>query len=359
MRLQRILLASVAGLGLALLVLTALSSLTVQAQQVFFYRYVVNPGGVDSGDCRSETAPCRTVQYALGQAGPGDRIRVADRSDLLGPSVYTGTIGITKSVTLDGAWTATCGPLPMGVCDFSAVSCAPQNVILDAQGAAWTIGVTGTPGLITPTIRCFTITGAGQVVSGTFGGGIHSQNASLTVAENVITNNIAAAYGGGIYIASGSVMITANEVLSNYATWGGGGIYLSPNVTATLFGNYIADNRTSSSGAGAALSLDRATLTATANLVARNQSRLIWNITGDITHSVQAVNNVLTNNVIVGGTEPNGVIGIGHYHVVLLHNVIVSNTNKFSPFVADAVKLSDGVTGTFVNNLLALNRVVT
>ncbi len=347
----RLLLASASGSALALLVLAALGGLTAQAQQIFFYRYVVNPGGVDSGDCRSATAPCRTVQYALSQAGPGDRIRVADRSDIPGPSVYTGTIGITQSVTLDGAWQATCGTM---ICNFTPATCTPQSVILDGQGAMWTIGITGTPTLITPTIRCFTITGAGQTVSGTFGGGIHSQNASLTVAENVITGNVAAAYGGGIYIESGSVVITANDVLSNYATWGGGGIYLAQNVTATLYGNRIAGNWTGNNGVGGAIK-QGSIATATANLITHNRSRVIWIISGDGSQRVTAVNNVLMHNVVVGGTEPKGVLEIDNDQAILLHNLIVSNTNATSPFLADAVKISNGAIVTLANNLFAHN----
>lgn len=339
------------AVGLALAAMVLLHGLTTQAQQIFFYRYVVNPGGVDMGDCRNETAPCRTVQYALSQAGSADRILVADRSDLAGPSFYTGTVGITKSVTLDGAWQATC----LVKCDFTPVPCAPQNVVLDAQGAEWTIGVTGTTGLITPTIRCLTIAGAGQPVAGTFGGGIHSRNASLIVEEDVITNNVASAYGGGVYIESGSVMITATDIVSNFAMWSGGGVYLAADVTAALYGSRIAKNRTSNLGTGGALALHRANLTATANLITENLSRLIWETSGDGGQRVTAVNNVLMNNVVVGGTEPKGVVGVGQYQAALLHNVIVSNTNATPPFGADAVKLSNGAVITLANNLLARN----
>jgi hypothetical protein len=347
MRLQRILLASAVGLGLALLALAALTGPIVQAQQIINYRYVVNPGGADISDCRSETAPCRTVQYVLSQAGPGDRVRVADRSDLAGPAVYTGTIGITQSVTLDGAWQATCGM----ICDFTAVPCAPQNVVLDAQGTAWTIGVTGTPGLITPTIRCFTITGAGRVVSGTFGGGIHSQNASLTVAESVITNNVAAAYGGGIYIASGSVVITANDVLSNYATWGGGGIFLAQGVTATLYGNRIADNRTSPSGSGGAIASDRAILTATHNLLVNNRSQMAWSLSGQADRRVMLANNVVMNNVI----WPYAAVEIQGYQATLVHNTIVSNTNPYTLASGTQGVWLNNTTVTLTNNLIAHN----
>src|SRR6185295_3247998 len=37
----------------------------------------VAPEGADAGDCDDNHAPCRTLQYALGQVGPGDAIKLA------------------------------------------------------------------------------------------------------------------------------------------------------------------------------------------------------------------------------------------------------------------------------------------
>ena len=104
----RLLLAIGLAVGLALGVWAVLASHVAEAQTVC-KRFVVSPGGTDTGSCTSIVAPCRTIQYALSKAAPNDRICVADRTDFphaLWPSVYTGTVSITKNVILDGGWTA-------------------------------------------------------------------------------------------------------------------------------------------------------------------------------------------------------------------------------------------------------------
>ena len=127
----RLLVAIGLAVGLTLGVWAALASQSAEAQAVC-KRFVVSPGGSDTGNCASNAAPCRTIQYALSKAALGDRICVADRTDLpysLWPSVYTGTVSINKNVILDGGWTA----FPMsGHWHFQAGACPSQNVVIDA-----------------------------------------------------------------------------------------------------------------------------------------------------------------------------------------------------------------------------------
>ena len=296
------------GLGIALtvaiLMLAAQIGRPVQAAPICA-RYVVS-GGFNSGNCASSTTPCKTIQYALQQAASGDRICVADRSDLSGPTTYYGTVVVTKSVTLNGGWETS------GVGDpFTAADCPSQNVVIDGQGLYRVISITGN---VTPTIQCFTITG-GNATGQTddcygsgghpdgCGGGIFVYSAHPIIVNNIITNNFAAitssgyptsdtGYGGGIYlmdasqtIISGNVIISNaastancgagggiylygdasgtrvqnNQVLSNTATtmnrsaWGGG-IYGGPD-GALIQGNWVEGNRTNSinTGSGAGL----------------------------------------------------------------------------------------------------------
>jgi len=441
MKLERLLLAFAAGLGAVLLVSVALAGRPAQAAPAC-NRYVVSPGGVDSGNCSS--GACRTIQYALRQAAPGDRICVADDVGHIGPSVYTGTLAITRSVTLDGAWTAAC--INPGVCRFDAAACVPQNVVLDAHpfGAGYDVGadeascnrfVLNTDGSdtgntcgdqahpcrtvlraldqaadgdticvadnplqpgpsvyagvytvdrsvtldgawqascvdphnltcsfwpvpcnpanvvldaqragrvlritrnTTPTIYCFTITG-GQVV-GESGGGILSENAASIVSSNLITDNVAVnGTGGGVCVSGGTPVITANTIVSNLAAYGGGGVRLRGG-PVILYGNLIADNQ---SNYGGGVHLDQVWVTATANLVMRNRADSAWSTSAVPGNHFVALNNVLAYN---GGTA----FSIYVYQATLLHNTIVSNTGY-------GVRGAYTATITLTDNIIAYN----
>ncbi len=314
----------------------------VGADEASCSRFVLNTDGDDtSNDCSDPAYPCRTVQRALGQAAEGDIICVAHNPLQPGPSVYTGTNTIDKSVRLDGAWEAACVDPHNLTCGFTAVSCNPANVVLDAQGAGRVMTVTGASGWITPTVRCLTLTG-GRTTADPNGGGLYSRDATLVVAQTVITNNVSTSFGGGIEIESGSAVITANQVLSNYTTYGGGGIDLSMDTVIWLHGNTIADNRTSVSGYGGAINMDRAILTATANLILNNQSPSAWMLSGSTDRRVMAVNNVVANNDGVG-------LLVYSYQVDLIHNTVVSNTDH-------AVGGYYTATMTLTNNIIAYNK---
>ncbi len=58
-------------------------------------RYVATTG-TDTGDCSSNVSPCLTINYAVGQADPGDTVFVAAGS-------YPEDVVVTKDLTLSGA----------------------------------------------------------------------------------------------------------------------------------------------------------------------------------------------------------------------------------------------------------------
>ena len=57
-------------------------------------RYVLNTDGGDTTDCSDQNHPCRTIQYAVRQAHPGDKICVA-HNPMAGVAEYTGTVNIS------------------------------------------------------------------------------------------------------------------------------------------------------------------------------------------------------------------------------------------------------------------------
>ena len=120
---------------------------------------------------------------------------------------YTGTLAITRSVTLLGA--------------------GPARTILDGNlgGSVVTIA----PG-VTVTITGVTIQG-GSLLAGS-GGGIFNAG-TLTIDNSTLTKN-AAGTGGGIFNGSGTLTVHNSTLAENEASVaGGGGLYNESSVTLT------------------------------------------------------------------------------------------------------------------------------
>ena len=255
------------------------------------YLFVSSSG---SGNACTQAYPC-ALQTALIQATDGETICVAGGTYT---SSGSAVITVTRSITLYGGWDgASSGPV---VRDPEA-----HPTTLDGENARRVVSISGD---ITPTLDGFTIargnaTGltANCGVSGGnpdgCGGGVFVYQAHPLIANNVITNNVAAittagyptgttGYGGGIYLylannavisgntivsntgslanygegggicidGSNSVLVRANRVLSNVATagstwaWGGGIAIFSG--SGSVEDNEIADNWAMSTGAG-------------------------------------------------------------------------------------------------------------
>ena len=255
MKYQRLLLAFGFGVGLVWLLTFALKGHTALAQADVCDRYVVVGGNNNwpSNDCSDPNNPCKSVQYALMWASPGERICVADRDDADGPSTYYGPIVITKSVTLDGAWAAHPNSIGTGWV-FTSTPCTPQNVILSGNGTVRVISITNA----SPAIYCFTITGGnagGAADDPNRGGGIAARDAAPIVVGNIITGNYGCSgavgtgqgRGGGIYMvnAPATAVISNNLIANNTAAKGaagwGGGIYLE-NSSPQVLSNTIQAN---------------------------------------------------------------------------------------------------------------------
>lgn len=277
------------AIGLTLLVFAALSSPPTQAAAVC-NRYVVN-GGNDSwpgNNCSDPNNPCKTIQYALSWATGGETICVADRDDVAGSSTYYGTIIITKSAILDGAWQAHPNPLGAGWV-FTPAVCAPENMILDGLGTGRVISISNA----SPTINCFTITGGdadglgGDPTGCNAGGGIYSRDAAPVIVNNVITGNYGCDFcsttygrGGGIYLlnAPATAVISNNLIAGNVAddsTWGQGGGIVLRNSDALVTSNTIAYNRAGhSAGDGGGIMVVDGTPTIADNQILYNRAGL-------------------------------------------------------------------------------------
>ncbi len=191
-----------------------------------------------------------TIQAALDAATPGDEILVA-------PGIYhEGVDFLGKSVLLRSLE-------------------GPDTTIIDAGGVGPVVRFANNEGPQSE-IRGFQIRGGlGEQTRGrTFGGGIFCENASPTIANNVILQNSAESGGGLACLGASGPTIVENIIRENEATarvlGHGGGVFCTDESHPTIDQNQILEN-TALSGGGIA-SLRAAAPTITRNTIAGNRS---------------------------------------------------------------------------------------
>jgi len=148
--------------------------------------YVATTGNDLSNSCATTSAPCATINGAIGKAASGDTILVA-----IGTYTGSGTevVLINKNITLSGGWNAS----------FTTQS---GFSIIDGQGAGRSVTVNST--------------------------------VSATIERSIIQNG-STMQGGGIYITIGTLTLNNSIIRNNIATWGGGGgIYIDYSGTIIL-----------------------------------------------------------------------------------------------------------------------------
>ena len=252
MKAKRLIGILVLSLGLTLALLAGLHTAQAAPTAADFF---VKPNG--SGDC-SQGAPC-ALQTALDQA-------VKDGSILyVAGGTYTGTgtavITLTRSITLYGGWNGS--PVGPPIIRNPAV----YKSVLDGEGMRRVVHISGT---ITPMLDGFIIANGNatglvadcdEFEPDGCGGGIFVRDAHPIIANNTITNNVAAVttagsptgsigYGGGIYLNDATrAVISGNLIISNVASLAsrgyGGGIHLE----GILFGAQVQFNQVLSNAA--------------------------------------------------------------------------------------------------------------
>lgn len=327
------------GLALGLLVLL-FNVLGSQAAPVC-NRYVFGPYGSDTTTCTNKDQPCRTIQHAIDNADPDDRICVASNG-ILGPVEYPELLDIRQDLTLEGSWEASCSGSPQN-CSFVEVSCSARNVTIHAHGKGRVITIIGR---YKPTIDCFTITGGdanglggdplsltslpfdptgkeklgGMAPENDAGGGIYSYSAAPTIINNIIHDNYGCyncdtAYGrgGGIYLfgASSDALISNNKINNNIAdnkTWGQGGGILLRESDAWVSENEIRENRAGhSAGDGGGVAIIDGAPVIEGNSIAYNTAgQSVMGVGGGIyirsSGSVTIVKNQIDFNQAISGS---------------------------------------------------------
>lgn len=190
----------------------------------------VAPTGSDAGGCGSVASPCQTLQWAVdefAQATDGEILVAAGTYTSSAAQVVRITVG--KHITMRGGYTTA----------FSSSDPDANAVVIDAQGARRGVLVDPTNGIRDPELTLIGVTlanGAAPTDAGvlnSFGGGLDSFQATVTVQDCKVTNNVARGTdasmglpgdgaGGGLSFRQATGTVTDVELTGNLARGGDG-----------------------------------------------------------------------------------------------------------------------------------------
>lgn len=282
--------------GMLMLALLLADPTSARAAPTATSRYVSAAAGTDTGECTYD-APCRTVQYALTQANPGDTLIIAS-------GTYTGTLNVTRTTTLEGGYLRICLPN----CTWLRLSCDPSLTVLDGLHAGRVVSVSSGVAL---TVNCLTIangdaTGLGGGYLGEdAGGGLYARYSGRVLISNaVISNNTASytGYGGGIYADLTPLTLVNTQVISNYANFGGG-VALDWANNSTIEGCEFTRNRSWGDAGGGLYIANSRNVQVTASSFSRNSAFSGGGLALNGVSSVVVTDSVFSNNnaVTAGG----------------------------------------------------------
>ncbi|MCD6326531.1 right-handed parallel beta-helix repeat-containing protein, partial [bacterium] len=200
----------------------ALDALALEVTQLF----VDANAGADTND-GTEGAPWRTITHAL------QSVTGAEQS----PVIINVAAG-TYSASTNGE------AFPLNMKSFVSLQGEGREAtILDAEDSSNVITISAIAA--GPSLDGFTITGGNS----TNGGGIFSNNSSITVSNNLITGCFGDS-GAGVYCQRGEMLFSQNEISGNAATGRlgfGGAMFISLG-TPQIVDNEIGDNEGDSVG---------------------------------------------------------------------------------------------------------------
>jgi parallel beta-helix repeat protein len=263
-----------------------------------------------------------TIQAAVNAAAAGDTI-------LVSPGTYVELVDfLGKPITVES-------------------TDGPATTVIDGNHAGTVVRISAGPAQ-TPTLRGFTVrNGVGQFS----GGGIITTGGPALIEGNRVTGN--SNCNGAIEVFFSDATVRNNVISGNAPNncgggLGGGGILIGGAGAATITGNVITDNVSSSDGGGIAMWAAGAP-TISGNVISGNTAN-IGGVGGGISH-FNASNSLITNNLIVGNTAGQGggihwLVPSGQPGPTAVNNTIADNSG--------AAVLADGydVSARLVNNIL-------
>jgi hypothetical protein len=201
--------------------------------------YVDAAVGKDTGDCSDPTAPCLTINYAIGQTGDGSYIAVAGGEYVENVKL---TDGLTR--TIRGGHTNNAGDWTTGVFDPWV-----NPTVINGNNVDSTIEIRNHTDTI---IVGVTIKGGKGLNDPTFGngcGGLKIQSSDVDIVQSAISGNDGGTGEGGALCAAGddgkmSLLIESTIVEGNRANVAGA--FSLFNTTTIIANSLIMDNKSNS-----------------------------------------------------------------------------------------------------------------
>jgi len=319
--------------------------------------------------CVSTSAELQSALTVSGTNSQGDSIQVK-QGTYNGNYVYASTESF--GVTIEGGYSN-------ALCTLRDVD--PANTVLDAGGSGPVLVFSAPDVLADFAVDGLTLQN-GNVNS--HGGGLYAvTDGTVTLTNNIISDNIASNYGGGIFFRSyytGTVTLTNNIISNNSAAneYGGGGYFYSKHGTVTLTNNTI-NNNYAYSGGGYIINSKHGTVTLTNNIISNNSAAsgsggggyfsedgtvtLTNNIISDNIASngggvyfypssgtVTLTNNTINNNIASNGGG--GYFNSKHGTVTLTNNTINNNIANFGGGGAYILLFYDDAITNIYNNIV-------
>jgi len=159
------------------------------------------------------------------------------------------------------------------------------------------------------------------------GGGIYSENSTITFTNGNVVNNVSTGLGGGLYITATGLTVTGTTFSDNIALAGGGAIYQLGGSLLQLdndtFYDNVADSNGNMDGYGGAIYSYNSTLEVSATYLYHNTAARGGAIYQDGASAMGTINNCLiTANQV---TQQGGGVYKQNGAMVLFHNTITEN----------------------------------
>ena len=270
-----------------------------------------------------------TVQAAVDAADDDDVIKVAagtytgvqvrPRDDFITTGVISQVVYISKTVSIQGGYTAS---------DWTTPDPEANPTTLDAEGQGRVFYITGN---ISPTVEGLRITGGDANVlpntgwGSNHGGGMFIISATTTIRGNRVYSN-SATFGGGIALLLSDNAILNENVITNNTSAIGGGLIVDSCDYVSLIGNLIADNDSDLSGG---LHVFESDTSLVGNIFSGNKAEYGGGLTLVRNNSTLS-GNIVSDNIADDGAGEGGGGGVWVLGGVptFVNNVIADNSAK-------------------------------
>ena len=262
--------------------------------------YVDDSSGTDDSNCQTASDPCKTINYAIGQASIGDSILIAG-------GTYTENVIVNQEVSLIGGYEATGWTRDLST----------NTTIIDANNS-------GRPVTVNDDQQNVVLDGL-EIVGGNTtqdGGGIYITGGDVQILNSVIGENTTTACCGGVHSGnSATVMISDTEISFNYAEGSGGGIGIFSGSIVTLKGSIVSFNESNESGGAIDVNFSKANVSDT--YIQYNDARVHSGALSTFLSTALLTNTLFTNNQTISNTA--NVMGINMSSVSINNSTLADN----------------------------------